>query len=269
MDVLAGRDFRDGDGWGDDVTPVIISRTLADKLWPEGDDLAGAGPVGSTLVWGDPEGSRLTVVGVVSDLRDIAPGEAPLPIMYRTHQQIPWAVMTVVARVREATPVTATAIRGAVRRAAPGVALPDLRSLREYVREAVAEPRFNVLVLGSFAAAGLLLALVGVYGVTSFAVSRRVREIGIRLALGGDPSDIRWMVLAASLRLAVLGVLVGAAAAWAGSRWIATLLYETGTHDLVTWITVPVVLLGAAVAAAYLPARRATRVHPMEALAEE
>lgn len=267
-DLLAGRAFREDDGWENGL-PVIISATLAEELWPEGDAFDADGAVGSTLVWGDPQGSRMTVVGVVSDLRDIEPGELPLPIIYRTHRQIPWAAMTVVARVRETKPGTAAAIRAAVRRAAPGVALPDVGSLRAFMRDAVAAPRFNVLVLGAFAAAGLLLALVGVYGVTSFAVSRRVREIGIRLALGGDPSDIRRMVLAQSLRMAVFGVVLGSGAAWLASRWVAGLLYETGPHDPVIWVTVPLALLGAALGAAYVPARRATRVHPREALAEE
>jgi len=262
MDLLDGRSFRDDDG-GAGGFNVVVGAGLAKRLWPEG------GAVGGTLVWGDPDGSRMTVVGVVGDLRDVDPARPAPPIIYVPHREIPWSVMTLVVRAGDVTPAVGRAIRAAVHEAAPGLAVPEMRSLRDNVREAMAEPRLNTLLLGTFATAGLLLALVGVYGVTSFMVSRRVREIGIRLALGGEPSAIRAMVLAQSLRLALWGVALGAGSAWLSARWVASLLYETEPHDPVTWAVVPLVLLGATVAAAYLPARRATRVEPRDALAGE
>lgn len=261
--LLEGRAFRVGDGWKDGRTPVIVNRALARKLWPHGDALGGI------LVWGDPAGSRMRIVGIVNDVQDVNPGEEPPPIIYRPYEQIPWAAMTLVARVRTPSPGTRGAIRAAVRRTAPGIGVPDLRSLEYDVRTALAPHRFNVLLLGSFAVAGLLLALVGVYGVMAFGVSQRVREIAIRLALGGDPAAIRRMVLAGGLRLAAAGAVLGGALAWGASRWIESLLYDTAPTDALTWLVVPGVLVVATMMAAYLPARRATRVDPRRALVGE
>jgi ABC-type antimicrobial peptide transport system permease subunit len=146
----------------------------------------------------------------------------------------------------------------------PGLAVPELGSLTTNLRTAVAPRRFNALLLGVLAAAGLLLALVGVYG-----VSQRIREIGIRLALGGEPSSILRMVMRQSLRLAILGAATGALLSWEGGRWLAGLLYRTEPTDPLTWLAVPVLLLTSCLLAAWLPARRATRVDPREALAGE
>jgi predicted permease len=269
--VLEGRTFRDDDGASDGDQTVVVSRTLAQKLWPDGD------PVGGTLVWGDPHGSRRRIIGVVDDVQDVRVGAAPPPLLYVPHRAMPWATVTLVARVQASSAAGSAAIRSAIRGAAPGLAVPELGSLRDDLRTAVAPGRFNALLLGTFAAAGLLLALVGVYGVTAFGVSRRVREIGIRLALGGDPGGILRMVLGDSLRLAVLGTLVGAGIAWGGERWLSrgpdgilsSLLYHTEPTDVLTWVLVPSLLLVASLLAAYLPARRATRVDPREALTEE
>jgi ABC-type antimicrobial peptide transport system permease subunit len=123
--------------------------------------------------------------------------------------------------------------------------------------------------MGVFAVAGLTLALVGVYGITAFSVSRRLKEIGIRLTLGGDPASIRRMVLLDSTRLALAGAAVGALAAWVVGRALAGLLFRTQPTDPVTWATVLAVLVGGAVVAAWLPARRATRVDPREVLGSE
>lgn len=261
--LLEGRTFRAGDVWQGAATPVVVSHALAKKLWTDGDALGG------TLVWGDPHGSRLRIVGIVDDVQDVNAGEEPPPVVYRSHEQIPWAAMTLVARVRRPSPAVDDAIRTTLRRAAPGLAVPELRSLEDDVRTAVAPHRFNALLLGTFAAAGLLLSLVGVYGVTAFGVSQRAREIAIRLALGGDPATIRRGVLAGSLRLAVTGTLLGGALAWGAGRWVRSLLYNTTPTDAFTWMVVPGVLLVASLVAAYVPARRATRVDPRRALVEE
>ncbi|MCG6954505.1 MAG: ABC transporter permease [Gemmatimonadetes bacterium] len=269
--VLEGRTFRDDDGAGEGAWTVIVSKSLARELWPDGD------PVGGTLVWGDPQGSRMRVVGVVDDVQDVHAGQEPPPLLYVPHREMPWAAVTLVARVHDSSAAVAAAIRSAVRRTAPGLAVPELSSLREDVRSAVAPRRFNALILGTFAGTGLLLALVGVYGVTAFGVSGRVREIGIRLALGGEPEGILRMVLAHSLRLSILGTLMGAGLAWGTQLWLSrttdgflsSMLYHTQTTDLATWVVVPAVLLGAALVAAWIPARRATRVDPREALADQ
>ncbi|MBW3534234.1 MAG: ABC transporter permease [Gemmatimonadetes bacterium] len=260
MRVLAGRTFEPGSpGEGE----VLITETLARALWPEG------GAVGSTLVWGDPSGSHLTVVGVVADLRDRELQADPSPMILRSYEEIPWAVMTVVARVRGRPESAAGGMRAAIRAAVPGLAVPEIEPLAGRLRSAVAGPRFNAVLLGTFAATGLLLALIGVYGVTSFGVSRRRREIGIRLALGGDPGGIRRMVVRHSVGIGLAGVAAGVVLGAAVAQGLSGLLFQTGAGDPLIWIVAPTALLLATVAAAWIPARRATRVAPREVLGSE
>jgi putative ABC transport system permease protein len=280
MEMRAGRSFLDSDDGEWAGQAVMIGESLARRLWGD----AGGGPVadaaraanaaahqavGRTLVWGDPTGTRMTVVGVVEDLNDWRLDEEPFPVVYRAHRQISWSVMTIVVRARGDAGALAGELRTALQQAAPGLAVPEVRSLDWHLRRATAEPRFHALLMGVFAAAGLTLALVGVYGITAFSVSRRLKEIGIRLTLGGDPASIRRMVLLDSTRLALAGAAVGALAAWVVGRALAGLLFRTQPTDPVTWITVLAILVGGAVVAAWLPARRATRVDPREVLGGE
>lgn len=271
LEVLAGRPFLATDDTGWDGQPVVIGASLARQFWPEAesDDEAAARAVGETIVWGDPTGTRLTVVGVVEDLNDWRLAEQPFPVVYRDHRQIPWSVMTLVARVRGDAGAVAAGMRRVIRAEAPGLAVPETRTLEWHMRQATAEPRFHALLMAVFAVAGLTLALVGVYGVTAFSVSRRAREIGIRLALGGDPADVRRMVLAESARLALAGAVVGTVGAWGAGRLLASLLFETAPWDLLTWSGVLAMLVVGALAAAWFPARRATKVDPREVLTAE
>jgi putative ABC transport system permease protein len=292
MEMRAGRSFRDSDDGEWAGQAVMIGESLARRLWGDADAESGepdtgatgeqpaadAGraanaaahqAVGRTLVWGDPTGTRMTVVGVVEDLNDWRLDEEPFPVVYRAHRQISWSVMTIVVRARGDAGALAGALRTTLRQAAPGLAVPEVRSLDWHLRRATAEPRFHALLMGVFAVAGLTLALVGVYGITAFSVSRRLKEIGIRLTLGGDPASIRRMVLLDSTRLALAGAAVGALAAWVVGRALAGLLFRTQPTDPVTWATVLAVLVGGAVVAAWLPARRATRVDPREVLGSE
>ena len=259
MEMVAGRDFRESDDW-ENGTPVVIGRSLAEALW--GND----NPLGRQLVWGDPDGSRMTVVGVVADLRDVELGETPSPIVYRPHRQIPWAVMTMVVR-HEGDPSEVTAaIRRAIPETLPGLPVGEIEPLSENMRRAVAEPRFNLQLLSAFAAVGLLLALVGVYGLTAFDVRRRFPEIGIRLSLGAEPEEIRRMILGQRLRLTIFGLLVGLVAAWFTSGALRALLFGVAPSDPLTWIVVVAVILGASLLATYLPARKATQVEPSAVL---
>lgn len=260
LDLLAGRSLDAGDGWAGGDAPALVNRTLADRFWPEG------GAVGGTLVWGDPSGSRLRVVGVVEDLRDFRLAEAPFPTVFRPHAQIPWTVMTLIVRTRSAPGPLVEPLRTALRRVDAGLAVPEVRSLSGNVRRAVAGPRFNALLSGAFGLAGLALAVIGVYGVVSFAVSHRVREMGIRLALGARPSGLRRRVLADGLALALAGLGLGAVGAWVLGRWLSTLLYGLGPLDPATWSAAAGVLLGVTLVATWIPARRATRVEPRSVL---
>lgn len=263
MELRAGRGFLDGD----DEAPldrVVIGEGLARTLFG-GSDAA----VGGTLVWGDPDGSRLRVIGVVEDLRDVRLDEEARPIVYRTHRQIPWSVMVLVARVDGEPSTVAAGIRERIREAAPGLPVPEIRSLERNLRDAVAEPRFNLQILSSFALVGLLMALVGIYGLAAFDVRRRFREIGIRLSLGAEPDGIRSMIVRQRMGVTAVGLVVGLAVAAALTGAVASLLYGISPADPVTWAGVVLVVSGASLAATYLPARRATRVDPREVLNSE
>lgn len=263
MEVLRGRTFQESDDW-EEGTPVVIGESLARATWGDAD------PIGRRLVWNDPEGSRMTVVGVVEDLRDVELGEAPSPIVYRPHRQIPWAAMTMVLRVErvEATEISG-AVRAAVAETVPGLPVGELVPLSWHLSRAVAEPRFNLQLLSVFAVVGLVMALVGVYGLTAFDVRRRFGEIGIRLSLGARPEGIRSMILRQRMVVTLLGLVAGLAGAWVGAGAMGTLLYGISPRDPVTWISVTVVVVGTSLAATYLPARRATRVDPREVLNAE
>ena len=262
MELRAGRTFVESDDWGEE-TPIVIGESLARTLWGADD------PVGQTMVWGDPAGSRLRIVGVVEDLRDVTLADEPRPIVYRPHRQIPWPTMFLIARIEGDPSLVAAGIRQRIQEAVPGVPVPEIRSLEQNLQQAVAEPRFNVQLLAAFAVIGLLLAVVGVYGLTAFDVRRRFREIGIRVSLGAEPGSIPSMILRERMRLTAVGVVAGLALAWFAVRLIETQLYGVRATDPLTWAGVVVVVAVAAAVAAYLPARRATRVDPMEVLGAE
>jgi predicted permease len=262
MELRAGRGFRPGDTWGEE-TAVVISERLARVTWGDAD------PVGRRLVWNDPGGTRMTVVGVVEDLRDVELETPPEPMIYRPHEQIPWAVMTLVARVEGDPAAVAAALRSRLQELEPRLPVPAIRSLEDNLEGAVAEPRFNLALLGGFAGLGLIMAVVGVYGITAFDVRRRFREIGIRVSLGARPEAIRLMILRQRMLLAGVGALVGVGLAWGMSRWLEGLLFQVSRSDPFTWIGVLVVVAAASAAAAWFPARMATRVDPREVLSRE
>lgn len=259
MELLAGRSFRDADGWEDGM-PIVIGASLARAMWGDAD------AIGRRMVWGDPDGSRMTVVGVVEDLRDVALDEDPLPIVYRSHRSVPWAVMTMVARVEGDPAAVVAGVRSRVAEAAPELPLGDFRSLEENLDRAMAEPRFNLQILAVFALLGLLMAVVGVYGLTAFDVRRRLPEIGIRLSLGASAREVQWQIVRERMTLSLLGVGIGLALAAALSGAVRSLLYGVTTRDPQTWLAVVFVVVGAALTATVLPARRATRVDPVSVL---
>ncbi|MDX1646279.1 MAG: ABC transporter permease [Longimicrobiales bacterium] len=263
MELLDGRPFRASDSY-EGGAPVVIGEALARRSWDE------ESAVGRRLVWGDPQGSRLTVVGVVEDLRDVELGATPQPIVYRPHRQIPWAAMTMVVRFEDVDPATVVSgVRTRVSETVPGLPVGEVASLDEILSRAVAEPRFNLQLLSAFALVGLLMALVGVYGLTAFDVRRRFAEIGIRLTLGARPEGIRSMILRQRMRTTLVGLGAGLAVAWALSGMVSALLYGIEPSDPVTWLAVPAVVILASLAATYLPARKATGVDPRHVLNAE
>ena len=266
--ILRGRGFAPADG--ERSPPVmVVNETLAREYWP------GRDAIGQRVRLSGEDAHLVTVVGVARDVRPEALAEAPKPIYYLLNTQfaaitgIADAGATLVLRTTGDPAVLTNAARAVVRGIDPELAVDDVQTLESVVRESVARPRFAAAVLGSFGVSALVLAVVGVYGVLSFAIARRRREMAVRMALGARPQALRRLVVGSGLRLAAGGVAAGLVAAVAGARVLTTLLYEMSPTDPATLAIVAVTLLGAAAAASWVPARRATRVSSAEVLRGE
>ncbi|HEX4438668.1 MAG TPA: ABC transporter permease [Thermoanaerobaculia bacterium] len=263
--VVAGRGFTDADRPGAPIA-ILVSESAAKKFFPRGD------AIGKRLRFGArPSETRVEgeVVGVVGDVRDAELGAGPTPEFYGSLEQIPTDEFHVVVRAGVPAETLAAAARAAVAGLDPELAVTDLSTLDEVVRRSVARPRFLVQLLLVFASLALLLCAIGVYGVTAYGVSRRTREIGIRMALGADRAAIRAMVVREAARLAAAGVALGVAGAFAATRLLRGLLFEIAPGDPVTHATVALLLAAVAFAASALPARRAARMDPLAALRTE
>jgi predicted permease len=254
-----GRDFTEGD-LGEGPIVGLLNESLARALFEDRD------PIGQELSTGD---TRFTVAGVVADVRQTSLDETPAAQMYLPYGRVGGVSSEVV--LRSALPPTALAasVRSALRELDPSLTALDARPLTDLVDRAVSPRRFLLSLLGAFAAVGLLLASLGIYGVISYGVAQRVQEIGVRMALGATGGVVRRQVLRETLQLAVAGLGIGLLAALALSRLIAALLFDTSPADPATFGATAVLLLAVAAIAGYLPALRASRVDPMTALRAE
>lgn len=241
---------------------VIISQELARRLWGEAD------PIGKQL---DPGGNRrfLTVIGVVGDVRSQRLGQAPAPAFYWSMHRFIYGPMHLVVRHQGETAPLAAAIRATVKELDPAVPVFRVRPLAEIRATSLEQEKLVLGLLAGFTAAALLLATLGTYGVVAASVQQRTTELGIRVAIGAQAGDILRLVLGQGLRLAAYGCGWGIAGAWAASRLISSLLYATPAHDPLSYLAATALLALAALAAAFLPARRATKVDPMVALRAE
>ena len=270
--LLTGRTFdaRDrppeampGEGEPPLEIPVIVDRNLAERLWP------GGGAVGKAGVWEQPGGMPFRVIGVVGSMRDEYVDGPPRPRVYLPYDYFPWAEPTVLVRASTDPATLAPAVRRILREMDPDLPLIAVGPLDDVLRTVVAWPRFSLQVLGVFALIALVLSGMGIYGVTAFGVTRRQREIGVRVALGADPGRVLGMVLRQSLKLAVLGIVVGVVVAIGLSGFLEALLYDTAPRDPLTYGLVPLFLGATALLSAWIPARRATKVDPRSALTAE
>jgi predicted permease len=260
--LLQGRVFSASDPWNGPPI-VVISSTVAQRLWP------GESAVGKQLFWGGVDGTPRTVIGVVGDVRDVDLEGTNPPLIFLPNQEITWPSITLVVRSAGDPAGLAAAVRQQIRAVDPNLPVPEVRPIETRFGQAAAGPRFRSLLIGAFAVIALLLAAVGVYGVTAFGVARRTREFGVRLALGASPSEVSRMVVRRGMALGVAGVGLGIVGAWWATRFLTTLLYRVSPTDAATFVAVSVLLGGVALLASYLPARRATRVDPMSALRAE
>jgi predicted permease len=237
---------------------VILNQRLAARLWP------GRDPLGRAILG---LGREWSVVGVVGDVRHQSlEEEGGNELYFAIAQQPDWGSLDLVVRGSLSAEAMAGGVRAALREVDPALPLPEARPLESLVDRAVSPRRFVLQLLGVFAAAALLLASVGIYGVLSYTVSQRTREIGIRMALGESAARVQGSVVLKTLKLAGIGVAVG----WLGSlwlsRWVGSLLYGVSPTDPSTSAAMLVLLMAVAGVAGYLPARRASQVEPMAAL---
>jgi len=241
---------------------ALISGALARRYFPN------ENPLGRHLVFGFPPNGNVTreIVGVVSDIHDVSLTKDPGPMMYVPFAQEPFWGAEIVVGGGLSTADVAAAIRAETHNIDPGVPVTNIETLPQAMHASVAEPRFRTLLLAIFGAIALLLATVGIYGVISFSVTRRTREIGVRMALGATPADLRRLVLGESVKLALFGLTAGIPAALALAHFMSTLLFAVTPADPFTFIGVALLLTMVALAAGFFPARRALRVDPMAAL---
>jgi predicted permease len=240
---------------------VLINETMARQFWPEQD------AVGKRFrFFGQPALNE--VAGVVRDGKYNQIGEAETPFIYQSLTQIYNPALSLVVRAERPEAILGT-VRGEIQTLDRSLPLTNVSTMRELIAQALWPPRMAAALLGVFAALSLTLAMVGVYGVMAYSVAQRTRELGIRLALGATRTDVMRLVVGHGLRLTVAGVAGGLLLAFALTRFIATLLFGISATDLVTFAGVPLLLGVAALAASYLPARRATRIDPIVALRYE
>jgi predicted permease len=261
-----GRTFDDRDG-PDAPHVVVVSESFANRYWP-GEDPIGHQVSGGGMdnYWDSDPVAFGTVVGVVGDVRFETLTTEPEPTVYWSYRQRPYRLayggILLVESANGDPALVAPSVRSEVRAADPDIAV-RLEYLSDRISESVAERRFVLVVLGGFALLGLVLAAVGIYGVVSYAVARRIREMGIRLALGAAPGNVRRLVLKEGLRPVALGLLLGIAGALALARMMQGLLYEVGAADPLAFVSATLILLGTGWVASWVPAVRSTRVDPM------
>ena len=262
VQLVKGRLLQDQDR---EKSPLVcvIDEAFVKRHFPD------ENPIGRALDIGNGS-TNVEIVGIVGDVRYSALGDAPNPTMYVPFKQDVFNQMWVVARTSGDDPSRLIGgMRSTLRGIDPALAAFSITPLATVVDESVAQQRFSMMLLAMFAGIALFLAAVGLYGVVSYAVSQRTREIGLRMAMGAEPSNIVQMVLGGGMKLALLGVAVGLAGAFALSRYIETLLYQVAPSDPTSYAGTAAILLAVAALACYVPARRAMRVDPLVALQTE
>ena len=260
--LLRGRDFSDADRKGAPAV-VVINQTLATALWPNEDAL------GKRVSVSGPKGPFLEVVGIARDGKYRSLGETPHPYIYQPLLQSYDPRMTLVVRTAGEPQSVVTPVREQIRVLDPNLPIADVKTLREQVDLSLFPSRVAAWTLGGFGVLALLLAAIGIYGVVSYSVAQRTREIGLRRALGAKESDVLKLVLGEGFFVISIGLALGLLVAFGATRLIAGFLYGVAPTDPLTFVGVPVLLGLIALGACYIPARRATKVDPLVALRYE
>jgi putative ABC transport system permease protein len=267
--VVRGREFTDRDTLNS-APVLIVNETLARQYFPNEDPIGKRIAPGFSTVPVREDGSGMReVVGVVADVKHQNLQGPPQPEIYFAQSQMPMAAMTVVVRAAGDPRALQRAARGVVQSLDRNAPVYAIRTVDELLDRSVATPRFNTLLLGLFAAVALILTTVGLYGVISCSVSENTQQIGIRVALGAQRSDVFRLIVGQGVMLTIVGVAIGLGAAFGLTRLMSSLLFGVGSTDPWTFTAVAVLLLCVAAIACYLPARRAMKVDPMVALRYE
>jgi putative ABC transport system permease protein len=275
--ILRGRDFTENDKAGAPGV-ALINEALAKELWPNED------PVGQHVICGqgigpdfDGEPER-QIVGIVADTHDGGQGKPADPMMIAPIAQVPDGYAAAYSNIQPLFWLVRThgdphraipAVTEQLRIASAGFPVAHIRTMDEVMGRSTARQNFNMLLLTIFGAVALVLAAIGIYGLMAYSVAQRTQEMGIRMALGADRDAIRRLVVWQGMRLAIIGLLLGLAAALALTRLIASILFETKPWDPAAFVAAPVVLLVVALVAVWLPAARASKIDPIEALRTE
>lgn len=262
--LIKGRFFTDADN-ANAPQVVIVNQAFAKRFWPNQD------AQGKRIVMGGMSDNPnwITIVGVVGDMRHFGLDVDPKPEMYVPFAQDPYFTTIYVVRSNQDPRALLPAIRREIQAIDPAVALANVRTLENVLADSVAPRRLSVVLLGVFAGVAVLLASVGIYGVMSFLVVQRTHEIGVRMALGAQRSDILKLILSRSIKLVSAGALIGLMVALMSTSALRTLLYNVSAFDTSTFVLVTILLAAVALAASYLPAMRATKADPMIALDAE
>ena len=274
--ILRGRDFTDRDVGGAPGV-VIINQAMAKKFWPKED------PLGQQIIIGKGVGPEFDeparqIIGIVGDIHDGGLNRDPRPVMIVPQAQVPDGVTALNARIGPIVWLVRThidphqvisAVTEQLRQASGGFPVARVRTMDEVVVRSTARQDFNMLLLTIFGASALVLAAIGIYGLMAYSVQQRTQEMGIRMALGADRGRIRNLVVWHGMSLALIGVVIGIAAAFGLTRLISSFLFGVKAYDPMVFVTVPVILSAVALAAVWFPATRASKLDPMHALRVE
>jgi putative ABC transport system permease protein len=264
--VLQGRTYTDRDNENAPLV-MMVNQQLAREIFPD------ENPVGKRITFGgtgaDGQPRWFEIVGVVGNVRSLELREAPTAELYFSSQQDLWPAMSLVVRSNVEPASLSAAVRQAVNEVDRSVPVADVKTMEHIVSESITQPRFNLFLLGLFSAVAMVLSAAGIYGVTAYTVTQRTHEVGIRIALGAQVTDVLRMILGQGMAVIGVGLVVGLVAAFALMRLLRSLLFGVGENDPLTFVAITVVLVLVALIACYIPARRATKVDPLEALRAE
>jgi predicted permease len=263
--VLQGRAYTDRD---DQNAPrvMIVNQKLVRDIFPD------ENPIGKRITFGNVDNNQPVwweIVGVVANVRSLELREEPAAELYFSLGQDYWSTMSLVVRSSVEPASLSGSLRQVVNEVDRSVPVSNVKTMDHIVSESITQPRFNLFLLGLFSTVAMLLSAAGIYGVTAYSVTQRTHELGIRLALGAQVSDVLKMILGQGMAVIGIGLVIGLAAAFALMRLLRSLLFGVGENDPLTFAAITLVLLLVALIACYIPARRATKVDPLVALRYE